>query len=775
MGKMIRPERARRPRRRTRRTTGALAFADTPRGEALCLALLALLLTVSLAYVVLRSPPSVASAVDQPQSVIAFRDFYAVERNQATTFRWSKPTSALLVRPEAPGDYRLVLTVQNPPGTPQRALTASVDGAGIGTIQPEASPRDYALPLRVEPSRWIATVGHETIVDLRVAPYAQPGDARALGVVITRLALVPAPPSLAGFALVWGSALLLGAAIYAALRGIAGATRPALLALGGTIATYGMLALLSRDAALVLALLPTARPVLVIGIGVACLLAIPLIRLWRRAAAQEETPADAAPSRPTINQHTRIELVLVLLLLLAFGIFRQDPGWNENSRADLAVALVDQQTTRIDRLAGNTEDRARYAGHYYSDKAPGTAFLAAPAYGLLRLTGAAGSGTPPAIAAILPPLAFTAAGLPTILLTLLLLRFLRPLVGERWALFVALGHGLGTIAFPFGTMLFGHAAAAAFLFATFSLLEGSRRHDVAWRGALAGCCAGWAILVDFTTALGLGVLAIGVLLDAGPLRQRVRRLLLLGFGALPPLLLLAWYNWGSFGDPLRIGYATLANDEFAAGMGRGIFGVTLPRPDNLAAILFGPRGLLLLSPWLIAAPLGLIATWRHVATRRLAISGAAISVAFLAVNVGYVLPLGGWTPGPRFLLPALPFVAILAALVPRAWRPFVAAQICCAIALTIAATTTQPKAPDEFAQPLGMLWLPRLLAADLMATNAGQRWGWSGITQLLPLLCALPIALYGFAVARRADRRLWLPVALLIGLFIAFGPAFGPR
>src|SRR4051812_39759888 len=75
-------------------------------------------------------------------------------------------------------------------------------------------------------------------------------------------------------------------------------------------------------------------------------------------------PAFRLPPRP--GQRA---VILALFIILCCGFFRQAPGWNENSRYDLVVALVDHHTTRIDPYISNTGDRAFYHGHYYSDKA----------------------------------------------------------------------------------------------------------------------------------------------------------------------------------------------------------------------------------------------------------------------------------------------------------------------------------------------------------------------------------------------------------------------
>ena len=46
-----------------------------------------------------------------------------------------------------------------------------------------------------------------------------------------------------------------------------------------------------------------------------------------------------------------------------------------------------------------------------------------------------------------------------------------------------------------------------------------------------------------------------------------------------------------------------------------------------------------------------------------------IAAVYFVYNSGYWLPFGGGTPGPRFLIPALPFVALGLATAYRRLRP----------------------------------------------------------------------------------------------------------
>jgi len=479
----------------------------------------------------------------------------------------------------------------------------------------------------------------------------------------------------------------------------------------------------------------------------------------------------------------RREIILALALLLVYGFFRQVPAWNEYSRYDLVRAIVEDGTTNIDRYQENTGDKAFYKGHYYSDKAPGTAFLGVPVYLLLTFSSSvSGSGIPDPLTTV-QALAFAVSGIPTVLLVLLLFRFLRPAVGEGWALTISVGFGLGSIAFPFATMFFGHAASSFFLFAAFYVLWRARAVDYAPRRyVLAGFMAGWAALVDLSAMIGVLALLAYAVVDAPPAGRRLPRAswrtlsMVICGGAIPAALLLT-YNWASFGGPLSLGYSNLASGGFAEGMRQGILGVTWPKSEVLADLLFGPRGLVRLAPWFIVAPAGLFAA-RGRGLRREVLLSMGIVLAFLGFNAGYYLPFGGWTPGPRFLAPALPFAAILVALAPSVLRPLVAPLMAVAVAVFFIATVTMPNAPEMYDDPLYELWLPRLLNREIADTIAWLRWGLQGTRPLIVLGLSIAVAATAMGatlLSSAAGRRLSSVLAGVLVLLIAtFAFPFAP-
>jgi hypothetical protein len=89
----------------------------------------------------------------------------------------------------------------------------------------------------------------------------------------------------------------------------------------------------------------------------------------------------------------RLWLAFLALFLFAFVYVHQKhfDSLTPVSRLDLLHALVNQGSFRIDVYHRNTTDKAVLDQHYFSDKAPGTAALAFPAFaaaaGLLRTAG----------------------------------------------------------------------------------------------------------------------------------------------------------------------------------------------------------------------------------------------------------------------------------------------------------------------------------------------------------------------------------------------------
>ncbi|MDQ3127965.1 MAG: hypothetical protein M3Q66_05845, partial [Chloroflexota bacterium] len=185
---------------------------------------------------------------------------------------------------------------------------------------------------------------------------------------------------------------------------------------------------------------------------------------------------------------------------------------------------------------------------------------------------------------------------------------------------------------------------------------------------------------------------------------------------------------------------------------QGIVSIVWPSAATTRDLLIGPRGLLTYAPWLALAPFGLVAIRTRLRAEVL-VAGAMV-VAFMTYNSGALNPFGGWTPGPRYLMPALPFGAILVGLAPRAIRPVALVAIAVSIAIFVAATVTMPNAPESVRDPLREVWLPRLLGRDLGESNAWIRWGFHGIQPLLILLVGVVATVAGLLATEHQGERL---------------------
>jgi hypothetical protein len=160
----------------------------------------------------------------------------------------------------------------------------------------------------------------------------------------------------------------------------------------------------------------------------------------------------------------------------------------------------------------------------------------------------------------------------------------------------------------------------------------------------------------------LGLFALGQALAGQP---RIASLAAFAAGAIVPTLILLAYNKAAFGTVLDLGYAHHIIPRFRQVHSRSNpLGIGLPQWDLAVPLLVGEyRGLLTYAPIVALAPVGWIALLRARKADVLLVSLSACLAVFL-VNLSYPEWTGGWSTGPRLLVPMLPFamIAVAAAL-----------------------------------------------------------------------------------------------------------------
>jgi hypothetical protein len=221
--------------------------------------------------------------------------------------------------------------------------------------------------------------------------------------------------------------------------------------------------------------------------------------------------------------------------------------------------------------------------------------------------------------------------------------------GVRPALALALLFGFATIEFAYAHDAFDVGpTATALLLTLFAVHRGLRRGSTRWL-IVGGAAAGFAIAMRLPSLVCVPIFAAYVIAGTWRLGAAalLRRVIAFGAPIVAVLLLLGWYNWIRFGDPLQSGYS-LASDYYG-------FGGSLP--SGVAGLLFSPgRSILLYSPILIAALVGLPLLWRQ--HRALTVLVAAIVVGNLVFYGAYVDWWGGWNWGARYLVPMTPFLIL---------------------------------------------------------------------------------------------------------------------
>jgi hypothetical protein len=457
----------------------------------------------------------------------------------------------------------------------------------------------------------------------------------------------------------------------------------------------------------------------------------------------------------------------------SFLYFYEGGGWNQNSRFDLLRAIVERHTLQIDAYHENTQDKAHFHGHYYSDKAPGLVFLAVPVAVVARPMLRAAKIDPESAAGLVAlsyAVTVWTVALPTALaavcLFFLALRFGASVGG---AMFAALVMSVGTPMWAYASLFWAHALVGACLVFAFAsalkLRESvSARGDFLWALAV-GSAAGWATVTEYPAAPASAMLAVLALSQGWPRGVTVRWRVVagVGVGAGICIVVLLAYLHAAFGA-FRPGYAYYDPNSFSFMQQQGYMGLTYPHPDRLLKLLFGcSRGIFFASPVLLAAPVGLWWMWKEQTHAAAALTAGTIVAYYFLFNASFYWWKAGLTFGPRYAGASIPFLCVGLAVswqrASRMWQRVLTGLAACSVfvALMVVQTTSQLAMQDScpivhstwpafWAGHLAMNRESMLTVAEAGTTgefgafNLGQLLGLRGPASLIPLLMMWGVA-----------------------------------
>lgn len=427
-------------------------------------------------------------------------------------------------------------------------------------------------------------------------------------------------------------------------------------------------------------------------------------------------------------------IVVFLVCWASYAYFWQSRDWNSASRLMLSYALVDRRTVSIDGYEHQCADVQRgpdgrpivrggdiayHEGHFYSDKAPGLSFFGAIVYALLPEQE--GLKPHPLDAEPMPYwradywVTLFTSGLATAAAAYIVYRFCLLLGAPCWAaVTAAFAYGLGSPAFVYGTLFYGHNLAGllivtgAYTLAR-SLLASS---PPASNALLCGLLVGLLPVVEYPALLAAAILALAALF----VFRRPALLLAFMYGAVMGAILLPVYNWKAFGSPFSISYEFEASRMFqqvhSPDAPLGVRFDRAPDFNRLPELLWKQRrGLLWYAPFFALAVPGVLVL---LASRfwSLALILPGIAFAYLWVNLVYPAWDGGWCTGPRLLTATYPALAVLAGTTFRLLRPRILSLpavllMLAGIAVNLGCVAIGGRIPPAFERPLEEVVLPR--------------------------------------------------------------------
>ena len=368
---------------------------------------------------------------------------------------------------------------------------------------------------------------------------------------------------------------------------------------------------------------------------------------------------------------------------------------NTTSRVLQVRSLLENSSLNIDEYHEETIDKSLINGHYYPDKAPMPTFLLFPMYKVLMSLGILPDPERDHNRSIFLLGSFLLSSLP---MSLLMLFMCKSLLSQSLpvadALLLSSLPFYSSMIFVYTGTFYSHVLVAFFIVIAY---EGIRRGNSYF---LSGLLSGAAFFSEYLTAIPAAIWFFQIWFSRG-----FKRSFLYGLGLLPFVLAFMAYNHALTGNILETAYTHQVYYHME--------NAGFHWPDLVAGfdLLFSPwRGLIFYVPFLLAF-IPLIRASSFCLKKILSDSVLFPIIVFFIAVTSFREWHGGWTYGPRYLIP--PVVLFLYAFAGRISelnhkKAWIWAAMAIGLILTLSAKlTVQYSIPSNVKIP----WLDSILPA----------------------------------------------------------------
>ncbi|MGI8894002.1 MAG: hypothetical protein ACR2GN_11180 [Bacteroidia bacterium] len=342
------------------------------------------------------------------------------------------------------------------------------------------------------------------------------------------------------------------------------------------------------------------------------------------------------------------KVITFIFFITILIIWRPDYIHNDNStsRALAVMSLVEQGQLHFDQYAHLTGDKSFINGHVYSDKAPLPVFIVYPVIKLIQIFGLYPDEVTSRLNLVLVAGGFLVSVLPLVLIMFFLYNHLedrKSSYRNYWLVTLPIMSGFLWV---YNFSFYSHILAGFFIILAYLFIERGKY-------LVAGIISGLAFLTEYPVVVIPGV---WILLEVIKFRK-IKPAFTFITGLIPVASLLLLYNYMQSGQILQLSYDYVSDDYAQM---KENYGFGLPSLNAIWGMTFSTyRGLLFFAP--LFFPVVLVAIYYFIRKKEslknfITHPWFIPFVIYILLISAYFMWWGGWSFGPRHLIPIVLFI-----------------------------------------------------------------------------------------------------------------------